>query len=531
MKKKVIICAFLLMKTLTNAQGIKFEEGLTWKQIKEKAKAEHKAIFLDCFATWCEPCRAMEKDVFTAQKVADYYNSTFICVRVQMDKTSLDDPLVKSWYNDATQIHRDYTINAYPSFLYFSSVAEPLHKAVGFKDIESFINQGKDVFNPDKQFYAILKNFQPGKLDIAEMKGLARAYEFNKDLSGKIALDYLTRIPRSEVGSSDNLSFMELFLDAPGVLDIAKVYINSFNKQSFTQKKNIEFLGTLNSQDFAKAKVAAYLNHLPNQELRKNGNMQLMMSFKTAPKVHDLAKKYISNFSKEKKYSFETINFTTTFTEKASDKSFDLFFKHPQMVDKIVKQKGYASRVVDFIIIKNDINPLVSTTKEGEIPKFDSIYQVVKTKFGIAYADRTILKAKLAFYKYRAKKYNTDWETYLNLAIKHEKKYGMDTISFWGRRNLNDLAYNDVFFHSSNIEQLNSAIGWMKAVVNNKEGKEYTSSDYGYIDTYANLLYKAGRNDEALQYELKAIEGSPKDKEIKEAYEKMLAGEPTWLKP
>ncbi|MBO9572315.1 MAG: hypothetical protein J7497_08925, partial [Chitinophagaceae bacterium] len=33
--------------------GINFEVRLTWQQIKDKAKAENKFIFVDCYATWC----------------------------------------------------------------------------------------------------------------------------------------------------------------------------------------------------------------------------------------------------------------------------------------------------------------------------------------------------------------------------------------------------------------------------------------------------------------------------------------------
>ncbi len=40
-----------------SSKVIHFENGLSWEQIKEKAKAEHKYIFVDCYATWCGPCK------------------------------------------------------------------------------------------------------------------------------------------------------------------------------------------------------------------------------------------------------------------------------------------------------------------------------------------------------------------------------------------------------------------------------------------------------------------------------------------
>jgi thiol:disulfide interchange protein len=51
------------MQPKDSSKGIRFEHGLSWAQVKEKAKAENKYIFMDCYATWCGPCKAMDKNV------------------------------------------------------------------------------------------------------------------------------------------------------------------------------------------------------------------------------------------------------------------------------------------------------------------------------------------------------------------------------------------------------------------------------------------------------------------------------------
>jgi len=49
-------CLFTLITSLcyakASAQGIEFQQGLNWTQVKEKAVQEHKYIFVDCYATW-----------------------------------------------------------------------------------------------------------------------------------------------------------------------------------------------------------------------------------------------------------------------------------------------------------------------------------------------------------------------------------------------------------------------------------------------------------------------------------------------
>jgi hypothetical protein len=50
------------------------------------------------------------------------------------------------------------------------------------------------------------------------------------------------------------------------------------------------------------------------------------------------------------------------------------------------------------------------------------------------------------------------------------------------------------------------------------------------MDTYANLLYRLGRNDEAIEWEEKVVtlNPNPKDEEFVETLKKMKAGKPTW---
>jgi tetratricopeptide (TPR) repeat protein len=56
-----------------------------------------------------------------------------------------------------------------------------------------------------------------------------------------------------------------------------------------------------------------------------------------------------------------------------------------------------------------------------------------------------------------------------------------------------------------------------------------TKDDATEIDTYANLLYKAGRNREAIEWEEKAVRLSAgRDREITDHLAAMKAGQATW---
>ncbi len=70
--------------------GINFENGTSWQALLKLAKAENKYIFVDCYATWCGPCRFMAEHIFPQKEVGEYFNAHFINVRYQMD--SIMDP-------------------------------------------------------------------------------------------------------------------------------------------------------------------------------------------------------------------------------------------------------------------------------------------------------------------------------------------------------------------------------------------------------------------------------------------------------
>lgn len=90
---------------------------------------------------------------------------------------------------------------------------------------------------------------------------------------------------------------------------------------------------------------------------------------------------------------------------------------------------------------------------------------------------------------------------------------------------LNDVAWN--FFELiAEAEGLENAASWSKRSV------DICPDNHMYYDTYANLLYKLGRKEEALIIEDKALKLARQAKSDTATYEetinKMNSGEKTW---
>src|ERR1700759_5067006 len=95
-------------------QGITFEHNLSWEQILQKAKKENKYVFVDCYATWCGPCKTMDKTVYPVDSVGLFINDHFISVRMQMDTSKQDNEETRQWYPIAQMLGKKYEIWAYP---------------------------------------------------------------------------------------------------------------------------------------------------------------------------------------------------------------------------------------------------------------------------------------------------------------------------------------------------------------------------------------------------------------------------------
>lgn len=156
----------------SHSSGIKWTTGLSWGQVKQKAKSENKYIFLDCFATWCGPCKQMDKETYINDSVGMIFNKSFISIRVQMDKTHKDNDEVKSWYKAVEEIDSLYKIQGFPTYLFLSPEGRIIHSDHGFKDAKKFIEVGKIALrpgqaysNPYAEYDQLALEFKQGRID------------------------------------------------------------------------------------------------------------------------------------------------------------------------------------------------------------------------------------------------------------------------------------------------------------------------------------------------------------------------------
>lgn len=148
--KLLSYCILVLCSLQSFAQGIAFEHG-SWAEVKAKAAKENKFIFVDAFTTWCGPCKWMAANVFTTEEVGKFYNTNFVSYKFDMEK------------GEGVDFAKQYAVNFYPTYLFFDSKGEIVHRSGSSKEAANFVEDGKHAINPDQQLYTLMANYKAGK--------------------------------------------------------------------------------------------------------------------------------------------------------------------------------------------------------------------------------------------------------------------------------------------------------------------------------------------------------------------------------
>jgi len=410
---KQFLCLFLIsfplflhaqlqeMRPPSDEKGIKFEKNQSWQQIKGKARAANKYIFVDCYASWCGPCKEMDRMVYPVEELGTFMNEHFISVKVQMDTTASDNEAIREWYQNAAEIQKQYRVYSFPTYLFFSPYGKLVHRYSGAMPMEDFLKVTANATSAQMQYYTLLENYRMG----------IKRYE-----------------------------------DLPYMIQVANRINDTYTARQL-------------SNDFLKN----YLYQQPEAVWLKRENIEIMAT------------------------SVDLI--------RSTDKMFILFYQQPEKVDQVIG-RGYAQDFTDWIISNEEIKPRLY--KEGkaivENPDWERLTSTIQKKYSKAVAQRIVLNAQLRWYEEKK-----DWSHLIKYTIQKKEQYGLDTVGI-GKTLLNNMIYSLIFQHSNDSTALNKGIEWMELLIN------VEPDHHQWLDTYANLLYKAGRKNEALNWEEKAIQ-------------------------
>lgn len=211
MMRKLMMSFVLVVAVLFGAEAqnrsINFEQTKVWKQILKKAKKEKKLIFVDCYTSWCGPCKMLASQVFTQDEVADFFNANFVNAKYDMEKDA-----------DGVVLKDRFGVKAFPTLVFVDPVTgEAIHRMVGAGKAEWLIAGGKQAMDPQGNLSAMMKRYAAGERGAeflqAYLPTLAAAYM--QEEVGKVAAEYLNTLPVEQLATKENWDLIKQYVHDP----------------------------------------------------------------------------------------------------------------------------------------------------------------------------------------------------------------------------------------------------------------------------------------------------------------------------
>jgi len=211
--------------------------------------------------------------------------------------------------------------------------------------------------------------------------------------------------------------------------------------------------------------------------------------------------------------SNDNLQFIYLTTLNVRDTGFGLIVNNLSKFDSVVNKKELRS-FLNFVIKRSEFFQNNNEYRNWDNNKWNTYENLLHKKYPL-FAEDVLVQIKTIIFQDK-----NDWKSYAKVV----EKYAATLSPFIDE--LNEYAWA-LFTKCNDRKILKIALKWSKKSFTNQ-----AKIEPGYIDTYANLLYKIGRKKDALKWEMKgqriAIEQGLDKNWGQDVIDKISNGEKTW---
>lgn len=189
--KNLLFGLTMLCSAIAFGEGIQFR-NLTLDEAKEAASNEGKPIFIDCYTDWCGPCKWMSANMFTVDKIGEFYNENFICIKLDMEK------------GEGPDFAKKHNVRAYPTLLYIDADETVLMRAVGAsQEVRSYIDFGETALDPKGNLPYLEANREQNMNDAEYMGNYMAKYEMADLLTPEVVNEFFGQYELNDLLEDD----------------------------------------------------------------------------------------------------------------------------------------------------------------------------------------------------------------------------------------------------------------------------------------------------------------------------------------
>ncbi len=241
----LLMLCFTQLTVVAN-QPISFHGG-SFSDAQTRAAQQNKGVFVEIYASWCGPCKVLEKNVFTDGDVGEFFNKSFVSVKIDIDSP------------EGKNFQSRYNVSGLPDLLFFDAQGNVLYRQNGLQDKHTLLGMAHRVLNIP---YAVeveeLAEKQPERNRFKRQKakkkrerGEKRKRKIKNPFSkwsrnGKAANSPKTNTRRDQKQDKEDPELIEFYGDSPNNYgDVAqakrtkrKLFDFNITMPSFLQKKS-----------------------------------------------------------------------------------------------------------------------------------------------------------------------------------------------------------------------------------------------------------------------------------------------------
>lgn len=191
----IMACSAVFAQT-----GTRFLDNEPWEKVVKQAQKEKKLIFVDCYTSWCGPCKLLATQIFPQKEVGDFMNARFVCVKYDMEKEA------------GLAFNEKYPkeVKAYPTMLIIDTEGKLIHKIVGSQPAEELLDAIEDGLKGNT-IYALEEQYRQGNREAGFVKKYLKALNniSDKEKYAEVAYAYAAEFPMDSLLNPELWRIME----------------------------------------------------------------------------------------------------------------------------------------------------------------------------------------------------------------------------------------------------------------------------------------------------------------------------------